>query len=164
MSSTDDSAWKDAVRPKVISGPVPSTVNTIINNSGLWQPGMTLFNYEDYQQRSLLESGMVTVPGNKNTTNYSSSIVDQTGDTTTVMKQQLQQSAENAKNDSTVNQNDSTINQVDAFQIIRNNNIYDFILLICISTLIYNLINVKKINSCNTTIILLITILLYLGF
>lgn len=120
MSSTDDSAWKDAVRPKVISGPVPSTVNTIINNSGLWQPGMTLFNYEDYQQRSLLESGMVTVPGNKNTTNYSSSIVDQTGDTTTVMKQQLQQSAENAKNDSLATDNDSTLNKVDAFSNIEN--------------------------------------------
>ena len=120
MSNTDDSAWKNAVRPKVISGPVPSTVNTIINNSGLWQPGMTLFNYEDYQQRSLLESGMVTVPSNKNTTNYSSSIQDQTGDTTTVMKQQLQQSAENAKNDSLATDNNSTLNKVDAFSNIEN--------------------------------------------
>ena len=29
MSTTDDSAWKDAVRPKVISGPVPSTVKNM---------------------------------------------------------------------------------------------------------------------------------------
>lgn len=163
MTSTDDSAWKDAVRPKVIQGTVPSTVDTIVSTGGNWQPGMTLFNYESYGKQNLTELGFVEVPDNKNSTNYSNSL-DQTGDTTTVMKKTLQQSAENAKNDSTVNQNDSTINQVDAFQIIRNNNIYDFILLLCICTLIYNLINVKKINSCNTTIILLITILLYLGF
>lgn len=119
MSNTDDSAWKDAVRPKVISGPVPSTVNTIVNNAGLWQPGMTLFNYEEYQRRSLLDSGMVTVPENKNATNFTSSN-DQTSDTTTLMKQQLQQGAENAKNDSLATDNDSNINQVDAFSNIEN--------------------------------------------
>ena len=119
MSSTDDSAWKDAVKPKVISGPVPSTVNTITNNSGAWQPGMTLFNYEEYQKRNLLDSGMVPAPENKNTSNYSSSN-DQTSDTTTLMKQQLQQGAENAKNDSLATDNDSTVTKVDAFSNIEN--------------------------------------------
>ena len=98
MSSDDDSAWKDAVRPKVVSGPAPSSVNTIKNNSGLWQPDMTLFNFENIQNASLAKLGMVTVSENKNATNYTES-VDQTSDSTNVMKQQLQQGAENAKND-----------------------------------------------------------------
>ena len=119
MSNDDDSAWKDAVRPKVVSGPAPSSVNTIKNNSGLWQPDMTLFNFEQIQKASLAKLGMVTVSENKNATNHSNNL-DQTGDTSDVMTQQLQQSAENAKNDSLATDNNSTVNKVDAFQSIES--------------------------------------------
>ena len=119
MSNDDDSAWKDAVRPKVVSGPTPSSVNTIKNNSGLWQPDMTLFNFENIQKASLAKLGMVTISENKNSTNHSNNL-DQTGDTSDVMTQQLQQSAENAKNDSLATDNNSTVNKVDAFQSIEN--------------------------------------------
>jgi len=74
---------------------------------------MTLFNFEDIQNASLAKLGMVTTSDNKNPTNYTES-VDQTSDSTNVMKQQLQQGAENAKNDSLVT------NKVDAFQSIEN--------------------------------------------
>jgi hypothetical protein len=119
MSSDDDSAWNDTVRPKVVSGPTPSSVNTIKNNSGLWQPDMTLFNFEQIQKASLANLGMVATSENKNKTNNSNSI-DQTADTTNVMTQQLQQSAENAKNDSLATDNNTTIKKVDAFQTIEN--------------------------------------------
>lgn len=119
MSSDDDSAWKDAVKPKIISGPVPSSVNEIKNNSGLWQPDMTLFNFEDIQKASLAKLGLVTTSENKNATNYTDS-VDQTSDSTNVMKQQLQQGAENAKNDSLATDNNTTVNKVDGFQSIES--------------------------------------------
>lgn len=124
--SSNDSAWSTAVRPKVISGPVPDSVEQVKNPGGLWQPGMTLFNYEEMQQRFLSNlvtasgSGYVKVPENKNSTNTNPSKNDQTADTTSVMKQTLQQSAENAKNDSKANENNDTINQVDAFTNIEN--------------------------------------------
>lgn len=117
--STDTSAWADSVRPKVTSGPVPLSTNQITSNGGNWQPGMTLFNFDTFSSQNLANMGLVTVPSNNNAGNFTTQN-DQTADTTAVMKQTLQQSAENAKNDSTVNQNDSTINQVDAFSNIEN--------------------------------------------
>ena len=117
--STDTSAWADSVRPKVTSGPVPLSTNQITSNGGNWQPGMTLFNFDTFSSENLADMGLVTVPSNNNAGNFTTQN-DQTADTTAVMKQTLQQSAENAKNDSTVNQNNSTINQVDAFSNIEN--------------------------------------------
>ena len=64
----DPSVYANAVPNKYVTtgdGSVPEKVKTITDNSGMWAPGMTLFNFDQHRKNSLSESGYVTVAENK---------------------------------------------------------------------------------------------------
>ena len=114
----DPSVYANAVPNKYVTtgdGSVPEKVDTIINTSGLWQPGMTLFNYEEFKKQSLSNSGYVTVPDNKKKSTTGSGQVDQTSANTTQMKSILQKQKAQAQFDSTV-----TDNNPETFSTIEN--------------------------------------------